>query len=153
MTEGSVVTDTTTVLVVEDEDSFVDALTVGLQREGFRVQVARDGAEALELFDLVEPDLVLLDLMLPRISGVDVCDAGIGIPERDLERIFERFYRVDRARSRETGGTGLGLAIVRHVAGNHAGEVRVQSREGEGSVFTLRLPAGPGPVALPAEAG
>ena len=73
MTEGSVVTDTTTVLVVEDEDSFVDALTVGLQREGFRVQVARDGAEALELFDLVEPDLVLLDLMLPRISGVDVC--------------------------------------------------------------------------------
>jgi two-component system response regulator RegX3 len=73
MTEGSVVTDTTTVLVVEDEDSFVDALTVGLQREGFTVQVARDGAEALELFDLVEPDLVLLDLMLPRISGVDVC--------------------------------------------------------------------------------
>src|SRR3712207_612206 len=62
-----------TVLVVEDEDSFVDALTVGLQREGFRVQVARDGAEALELFDVVQPDLVLLDLMLPRISGVDVC--------------------------------------------------------------------------------
>jgi len=63
----------TTVLVVEDEDSFVDALSVGLRREGFRVQVARDGVEALELFDLVEPDLVLLDLMLPRISGVDVC--------------------------------------------------------------------------------
>jgi two-component system, OmpR family, response regulator RegX3 len=73
MTERSAVTDGTTVLVVEDEDSFVDALTVGLQREGFRVQVARDGAEALELFDLVEPDLVLLDLMLPRVSGVDVC--------------------------------------------------------------------------------
>ena len=84
---------------------------------------------------------------------LDVADHGIGIPERDLERIFERFYRVDRARSRETGGTGLGLAIVRHVAGNHGGEVRVRSREGEGSVFTLRLPAGPGPVALPAEAG
>jgi two-component system, OmpR family, response regulator RegX3 len=63
----------TTVLVVEDEESFVDALVVGLQREGFRVQVARDGMEALELFDAVEPDLVLLDLMLPRISGVDVC--------------------------------------------------------------------------------
>ena len=84
---------------------------------------------------------------------LDVADSGIGIPERDLERIFERFYRVDRARSRETGGTGLGLAIVRHVAGNHGGEVRVRSHEGEGSVFTLRLPAGPGPVALPAEAG
>ena len=68
---------------------------------------------------------------------VVVRDRGIGIPRRDLERIFERFYRVDRARSRETGGTGLGLAIVRHVASNHRGEVRVESREGEGSTFTL----------------
>lgn len=64
---------TTTVLVVEDEDSFVDALTVGLAREGFRVQVARDGAEALALFDAVRPDLVLLDVMLPKVSGIDVC--------------------------------------------------------------------------------
>ena len=62
-----------TVLVVEDEDSFVEALKVGLSREGFRVQVARDGAEALDVFDAVAPDLVLLDVMLPRISGVDVC--------------------------------------------------------------------------------
>jgi two-component system, OmpR family, sensor histidine kinase SenX3 len=72
---------------------------------------------------------------------VEVRDHGIGIPQRDLERIFERFYRVDRARSRETGGTGLGLAIVRHVASNHRGDVHVESREGEGSRFTLRLPA------------
>jgi len=63
----------TTILVVEDEESFVEALTVGLKREGFRVRIARDGVEALELFDLVRPDLVLLDVMLPRISGVDVC--------------------------------------------------------------------------------
>ncbi|MGD9796856.1 MAG: response regulator [Acidimicrobiia bacterium] len=63
----------TSILVVEDEESFVEALVVGLEREGFRVHVARDGAEALERFALVEPDLVLLDLMLPRISGVDVC--------------------------------------------------------------------------------
>jgi len=70
---------------------------------------------------------------------VTVRDEGIGIPARDLERIFERFYRVDRARSRETGGTGLGLSIVRHVASNHGGEVLVESREGEGSTFTLRL--------------
>ena len=84
---------------------------------------------------------------------VAVRDCGIGIPQRDLERIFERFYRVDRARSRETGGTGLGLAIVRHVASNHRGEVRVESREGVGSTFTLRLPAGPGPVAVAKEAG
>ncbi len=74
---------------------------------------------------------------------IEVRDYGIGIPGRDLERVFERFYRVDRARSRETGGTGLGLAIVRHVATNHNGNIRVASREGEGSVFTLRLPAGP----------
>jgi two-component system sensor histidine kinase SenX3 len=88
-------------------------------------------------------------------SWVDVAveDHGIGIPRRDLERVFERFYRVDRGRSRETGGTGLGLAIVRHVASNHQGEVRVESREGEGSVFTLRLRAGPGPVAVTTEAG
>lgn len=62
-----------TVLVVEDEDSFVDALSVGLRREGFRLHVARDGARALELFDLVSPDLVLLDVMLPKVSGIDVC--------------------------------------------------------------------------------
>jgi two-component system sensor histidine kinase SenX3 len=79
-----------------------------------------------------------------------VVDHGDGIPVRDLERIFERFYRVDRARSRETGGTGLGLAIVRHVANNHRGDVAVTSAEGEGSTFTLRLPAGPGPVAVSA---
>ena len=78
-----------------------------------------------------------------------VRDHGIGIPTRDLERIFERFYRVDRARSRETGGTGLGLAIVRHVAQVHGGEVTVESREGEGSTFTLYLPlANGGPRAL-----
>jgi two-component system response regulator RegX3 len=62
-----------TILVVEDEESFIDALTLGLGREGFRVQVARDGAEALELFDAVDPDLVLLDVMLPKVSGIDVC--------------------------------------------------------------------------------
>ncbi len=62
-----------TILVVEDEDSFVEALSVGLKREGFRVHVARDGAEALELFDIVKPDLVLLDVMLPKVSGIDVC--------------------------------------------------------------------------------
>ncbi len=64
---------TPVVLLVEDEESFVEALIVGLTREGFRVEVARDGFEALERFDIVKPDLVLLDVMLPRVSGVDVC--------------------------------------------------------------------------------
>jgi two-component system response regulator RegX3 len=63
----------TSVLVVEDEDSFIDALTLGLTREGFTVSVARDGAEALDMFDDVQPDLVLLDVMLPKVSGLDVC--------------------------------------------------------------------------------
>lgn len=66
-------TDQVTVLLVEDEPSFVDALVVGLKREGFRVEVASDGAEALDKFPAVRPDLVLLDIMLPRVSGIDVC--------------------------------------------------------------------------------
>ena len=71
---------------------------------------------------------------------VEVIDQGIGIPVASIDRIFERFYRVDRARSRGTGGTGLGLSIVRHVVTNHGGEVNVRSREGEGSRFTVVLP-------------
>jgi two-component system sensor histidine kinase SenX3 len=71
---------------------------------------------------------------------ITVSDQGVGIPNADLERIFERFYRVDRARSRETGGTGLGLSIVKHIASIHGGDVRVWSVEGQGSTFTIRLP-------------
>jgi two-component system phosphate regulon sensor histidine kinase PhoR len=74
---------------------------------------------------------------------VRVADTGIGIPQRELPRIFERFYRVDRARSRETGGTGLGLSIVRHVTENHGGEVTVTSELGQGSVFEVCLPMAP----------
>jgi two-component system sensor histidine kinase SenX3 len=73
-------------------------------------------------------------------ASIFVRDHGIGIPKRELARIFERFYRVDRARSRQTGGTGLGLSIVRHVAQAHGGDVTVESAEGEGSTFTLHLP-------------
>jgi two-component system, OmpR family, sensor histidine kinase SenX3 len=76
------------------------------------------------------------------VVDIVVRDRGVGIPAKDLERIFERFYRVDRARSRDTGGTGLGLSIVRHVATNHGGDVLVESQEGLGSTFTLRLPRG-----------
>ena len=79
-----------------------------------------------------------------RLAGeaveITVTDQGIGIPEGEQSRIFERFYRVDPARSRITGGTGLGLAIVKHVCVNHGGECTVWSVEGEGSTFTLRLP-------------
>jgi two-component system sensor histidine kinase SenX3 len=91
---------------------------------------ASDGATQLS-------SLVADDRDIVRLS---VQDQGIGIPARDLDRIFERFYRVDHGRSRDTGGTGLGLSIVRHVANNHQGWVDVESREGEGSTFSLVLP-------------
>lgn len=74
---------------------------------------------------------------------LSVTDEGIGIAEKDVERVFERFYRSDPARSRATGGTGLGLAIVKHVMANHGGSVAVRSTEGHGSTFTLRLPVHP----------
>ncbi|HET6670632.1 MAG TPA: ATP-binding protein [Pyrinomonadaceae bacterium] len=76
-------------------------------------------------------------------SRIRVRDTGVGIPAQHLERLFERFYRVDRARSRELGGTGLGLAIVKHLARAHGGEVRVRSEVGEGSVFEIDLPSQP----------
>ncbi|HEX5203377.1 sensor histidine kinase [Paractinoplanes rhizophilus] len=80
---------------------------------------------------------------------IDVADQGIGIAPHDVDRIFERFYRADQARSRSTGGTGLGLAIVKHIATNHGGRVDVTSTLGDGSTFTLRLPARPSEARLP----
>ncbi|WP_019632819.1 sensor histidine kinase [Actinomadura atramentaria] len=114
-----------------DEELLVTALrnlvdnAVAYSPENTRVVVSTRAAESDEGGPHVE---------------VNVTDQGIGIPAADLRRVFERFYRVDPARSRQTGGTGLGLAIVKHVATKHHGEVTVWSEEGHGSTFTLRLP-------------
>jgi two-component system sensor histidine kinase SenX3 len=89
-----------------------------------------------------EPDSTVL-VATKQTGGVveiSVVDQGIGIPNREIDRIFERFYRVDPARHRSTGGTGLGLSIVKHVAATHGGDIRVWSAEGQGSTFTLSLP-------------
>lgn len=83
------------------------------------------------------------------VVEIAVTDRGIGIPEDEQERVFERFYRADQARSRRTGGTGLGLSIVKHAVQRHGGEVEVWSRPGRGSTFTVRLPAVPAPDDLP----
>ena len=130
--------------------------------ESRKIDVENQGAEGAQLLvlgdrnqlvmavhNLIEnainysPEGTRVAVEVKKVDGlieVDVIDQGIGIKDEDLERIFERFYRVDPARSRETGGTGLGLSIVKHVAQNHGGEVKVWSKMGVGSTFALRLP-------------
>ncbi len=93
--------------------------------------------------------VVIATRKVGETAEISVVDQGIGIPQHEIERIFERFYRVDPARHRSTGGTGLGLSIVKHVAATHGGEVRVWSVEGEGSTFTLTLPLMPSPTNSP----
>jgi two-component system sensor histidine kinase SenX3 len=87
-------------------------------------------------------DSVLVTLTNGEDVTIVIADEGIGIAQEDLERVFERFYRVDRARSRATGGTGLGLAIAKHAVENNGGSIVVRSTEGQGSTFTITLPRG-----------
>jgi signal transduction histidine kinase len=140
--------------VVEEE---VDSLRERIERKGLTLTVELDrdieilGVQedlALMVRNLLENALVYTAEGSIEVTMADagelfelkVADTGAGIPTTDLERIFERFYRVDKARSRDTGGTGLGLAIVRHVAESHGGVVEVASELGSGSTFTVRLP-------------
>jgi two-component system sensor histidine kinase SenX3 len=120
----------------------IDVPDPDLEVSGDRLQLVSALANLIDnALTYSDPGSLVLVQTTVRAADVElaVIDRGIGIPVRDLERVFERFYRVDRARSRRTGGTGLGLAIVRHVANNHGGHVSVDSVEGEGSTFTLRL--------------
>ena len=93
----------TTVLIVEDEESFVDALTIGLGREGFTVEVARDGAEALQRFAEVQPDLILLDLMLPKVSGLDVCREIRAVSQVPIIMVTAKGTEVDTVVGLEIG--------------------------------------------------
>ncbi|HEY3505070.1 MAG TPA: ATP-binding protein [Actinocatenispora sp.] len=118
----------------------------GLTVYGNETQLATALANLVENAIAYSPDGTTVTIDVRRRSEavlVSVTDQGIGIEPHDLDRIFERFYRADKARSRATGGTGLGLAIVKHIATNHGGRVDVTSTVGRGSTFTLRLPARP----------
>ncbi|WP_225804680.1 cell wall metabolism sensor histidine kinase WalK, partial [Streptomyces sp. NK15101] len=127
--------------------SMVSGGAAGLYVWGSRGQLAAALGNLVENAVNYSPARTRVGIAARRVSApggdlieIAVTDQGIGISEKDRERIFERFYRVDPARSRATGGTGLGLAIVKHVAASHGGEVTVWSTEGQGSTFTLRLP-------------
>jgi two-component system sensor histidine kinase SenX3 len=121
--------------------------TTDLRVWGHRGQLAAALGNLVENAVNYSPARTRVGIAARRVSApggdlieIAVTDQGIGISEKDRERVFERFYRVDPARSRATGGTGLGLAIVKHVVASHGGEVTVWSAEGQGSTFTLRLP-------------
>ena len=139
-------------------DNAVDVVSIDAQRK--QLKVVTGGAKGLQVFGNEEQVMAAVTNLVANAvnysepgssvsitakadSGsveIAVVDQGIGIPSDELDRIFERFYRVDPARHRSTGGTGLGLSIVKHVAATHGGEVRVWSVEGQGSTFTLTLP-------------
>ncbi len=127
--------------------TMVSGGTDGLHIWGHRGQLAAALGNLVENAVNYSPARTRVGISARRVPApggslieIAVTDQGMGISEKDRERVFERFYRVDPARSRATGGTGLGLAIVKHVAASHGGEVTVWSSEGQGSTFTLRLP-------------
>ncbi|MBB5806360.1 two-component system sensor histidine kinase SenX3 [Saccharothrix ecbatanensis] len=118
----------------------------GLEVEGDRTLLVTALSNLLENAVAYSPPGSPVSVSRKLVDGfveISVTDRGIGIAEDQQTRVFERFYRVDKARSRATGGTGLGLAIVKHVANNHGGEVKLWSLPGTGSTFTLRIPAHP----------
>jgi two-component system sensor histidine kinase SenX3 len=148
---GSVDVDRLLDRVIDENSTDALAKDISVVRDGDKELVVLGNREqmALAVSNLVsnavsyspEGSTVLVTTKAePTMVEIAVTDQGIGIPASEIDRIFERFYRVDPARHRSTGGTGLGLSIVKHVAASHGGEVRVWSVEGQGSTFTLTLP-------------
>jgi len=148
---GSVPVDRLLDRVIDENSTDAYAKSINVVRDGDKELVVLGSLEqvALAVSNLVSnavsysPEgstVVVSTRAEPTAVEIAVTDQGIGIPASEIDRIFERFYRVDPARHRSTGGTGLGLSIVKHVAASHGGEVRVWSVEGQGSTFTLTLP-------------
>lgn len=136
--------DDTRLLAQDKNISFLRGGVGGLQVEGVPAQLATAVRNLIVNAVNYSPPSTRIAVTTGTVDGsvtVSVTDQGIGIPTAELDRIFERFYRVDPARSRDTGGTGLGLSIVKHVCANHGGDCEVWSKVGEGSTFTVRLPA------------
>lgn len=148
----------------------VDATKIAAEQKGIEVAISDDINVGRIFGDEEQLNIALVNLISNAIKyspsntrvgvgarrsddvlEISVTDQGPGIPEESQSRIFERFYRVDPARSRDTGGTGLGLAIVKHVCANHGGDCVVWSKLGEGSTFTLRFPAYQNGAAIPTE--
>jgi signal transduction histidine kinase len=122
-----------------DLSAGVDSVTVLGSRKDLRLAV-RNLLENALAYTPVAGSVSVSARQRAGEAAITVVDTGVGIPSEDLPRLFERFYRIDDARNRDTGGTGLGLAIVRHVADLHGGSVEVESEPGAGSTFTIRLP-------------
>ncbi len=144
--------DTTKLLAQNSQIQVVVAGTPGLMVLGVEAQMVTALRNLLTNainYSARGTRVVVTTRLSQGVVDISVADQGMGIPENELHRVFERFYRVDQARSRVTGGTGLGLAIVKHVAENHGGEVGVWSVLGEGSTFTLRLPPYTAELAIP----
>ncbi|MFM7128481.1 MAG: sensor histidine kinase, partial [bacterium] len=136
--------------LVLDLQNLPSGLLVNAAEEAIRQVLDNLIGNALKFTQAGGQVAVRAELTSPEWLEVKVIDSGIGIPKDDLEKVFERFYRVDKARSRDMGGTGLGLAIVKHIVQSTGGEVGVESREGFGSTFRVTLPVVVAPRLLPA---
>jgi two-component system sensor histidine kinase SenX3 len=124
-------------------------ISINLEKEDAAIVLGNRDQLVMAVHNLIEnainyssqgTNVTIVVEVIEDIVEITVKDQGIGIAQSEIDRIFERFYRVDPARSRATGGTGLGLSIVKHVAQNHGGEIKVWSAPGVGSTFSLRLP-------------
>src|SRR5262245_49388160 len=136
------------VLVVEDEPTVARAVQEGLAAEHYDVVVAHTGEDGFFYANAETFDVVVLDLMVtahPQGVALAVTDTGLGIAPQHRAHVFDRFYRVDTARSRALGGTGLGLAIARWAVEAHGGRIELEGEEGKRSTFRIVLPAATSP--------